>query len=1846
MDIIKQLYTHTWTLEEWLTLVDISNNLFQDTDSLQYRDVLKTTIVADHQEELPTFHSFSQVSQQRELLLHVIQKLKKRNEKNVLILGFSAASDDIGAQVSHIHNLEYRYPNSCFNRLQYPVWSKLLSRIGDIVMTYLLEDASMFLLVPTSCYVQLTGVPFYELWPMQPGKYLSIPQKTTNTKSFKRRKKYTQTISSKKPRYNENQAHINNETIPTTSSQGQANSCSQGSVSRKAEATHSEDLTSNSTVKATTKNGREKAIVDSSQANVSRKPDATQRQNQTNNRTVNATIINSLDQANGSSKPEATQGQNQTNISTVNATTANSGRKPEVNHKEELTINNTVTSTNTCKEDQANINSCSQANVSSKPVNKENQKNNFMDALTCQKKCFIKATGESPSIQGLTDIQVHNDKNTIEKSNREDSLNTTTKVNVALNSCTKQNISEEIIANIDGELLQPINNSDPQEFTSNDEQLNTWSKTQSCVNKETRANAYSDTQTNVNIGAINAETNTENSLHSRETVFGQPKKYPLELSNDDNCRLTNMGNAASNKMHRRVISSEKDTVCDNGNSSMQFSSREITTETIRDRIQNQPSTVIVTVQVQNTRQIHNEVSVNNKKKRRKKKKIKYQEFSPYEYHTYINRIQTLYASNLREKFTDNYILNSIPQTEDGALALYRHILEHKQTIKAPKVTIAWRFPEHSVNSIGNESSCCASSTHNITELVADDNNDIDDHSSFFRTTHSYDKVLTKFNEKETTENSKSSAQNNPDITVAEMFDKYQQKKSQNPIANAEIDNSVSGNLITNKLPKSNAIELNAISTNSGLQIDNNSIASGDKTDNSEWFEANKIIPEQEDIQGIETSVIDDTISNSQGFNTYSFEDSQGFETSGNEDSLTISQKCKESFDGISSFDSKSDIQVIEGIKSLSQSFDSKTFSTESEKSVSIFSKVKSEGHGCFTNIKSKKSELCLDKDNIDKQFSSTPLEDNENQSNKPNLSKIDYDDNCPPKSRECKKSMKRKHVDDLEICHPTDKRPRLLLEVSSVPESKNCPIKTYVEMEVEESMAEGIKKRNDCSNEIRLPITDEVAEKERQASRNEIGLCKSTVSGDKITSSTGEMCDIHSKRCEEIKDVQLNIIEVDFLTTLCPLLQQILAKHRNCPYKFLLDYYCPAEKPKKKCQIYRRGQKHIGDAKLIRTDSVRENLHKFIPHRQVYLFVRRICLFVIPEDVWGSRRNRNLFTKNLQKLIASNKYDKLCIGQMMSGIKVSAVSWLRTVKSNSIRQHIMAKVWHWIIEEFVIIVIKTFFYVTDTTQHVNRLFYYRKRTWQWLHIKALSDLKKRNIIKLITEDSAKQLIAERQSLGVATLRFFPKSKGLRPIINLGRQQTLFGTPNLPINKQLLNLLQVLSLIKKMHPHIVGAAKFGQDEVYRIWKSFAVKQSHPLYFVKTDISSCYDEILQQKLFCIVKKIFNNPEIVEDDFIIRRYVKIVNEGGVIKRKFVRKAFQLGDYRSDFVKFLRHQNQEDNSHNIVFVDQVVTQQETRERLLRQLHCHIFHNIIKIGKTYYKQTKGISQGSVISTLLCNMYYGEMERQLPVCEGAVMMRIVDDALFVTPSKDRAFNYYHKMIKGIPDFNFSINKSKVQTNFNVSEITEGITILENTEWLSWCGILLNMKTLETSLNLSFYFSSFLVDSMTFDTSYRAGVTMKRKLFRSIRLKCHPLYIDSQLNSIDIVIVNIYKILLLSAYKFTQYTKHLAKKDNHCFLEGVITELGHYFYSVYNSAVKHKIHGKNGIILSPGHIQWLCVHAYIVKLNQHRSLYKPVVSCLQKLKVHLNKKWEKNFLSPEYLEDICGCELPKEFLRIR
>ena len=71
-------------------------------------------------------------------------------------------------------------------------------------------------------------------------------------------------------------------------------------------------------------------------------------------------------------------------------------------------------------------------------------------------------------------------------------------------------------------------------------------------------------------------------------------------------------------------------------------------------------------------------------------------------------------------------------------------------------------------------------------------------------------------------------------------------------------------------------------------------------------------------------------------------------------------------------------------------------------------------------------------------------------------------------------------------------------------------------------------------------------------------------------------------------------------------------------------------------------------------------------------------------------------------------------------------------------------------------------------------------------------------------------------------------------------------------------------------------------------------------------------------------------------------------------------------------------------------------------------------MGEDYYLQTQGIVQGSMVSTLLCNYYYGAMERDhLQLHSDELLMRQADDFLFVTPHEENARTFLETMVKGI-----------------------------------------------------------------------------------------------------------------------------------------------------------------------------------------------------------------------------------------
>ncbi|XP_060079718.1 telomerase reverse transcriptase-like [Ylistrum balloti] len=190
MNILKTMYHEVYTLRSWFDdypVESFCNKLSEAEDSDSFINFIDTTIVAipNGAKRLSVKPSLCQHSHQREIIMRVIERLiKEMKSENVLALGFGEVSDDPNAYMSNTCRVECRHPNSAVNRLHFPEWKKVLSRIGDIMMEHLLENTAIFTFIPPSNYIQLTGKAIFDLW--KPGLSVKCPAKELCEKDSKR----------------------------------------------------------------------------------------------------------------------------------------------------------------------------------------------------------------------------------------------------------------------------------------------------------------------------------------------------------------------------------------------------------------------------------------------------------------------------------------------------------------------------------------------------------------------------------------------------------------------------------------------------------------------------------------------------------------------------------------------------------------------------------------------------------------------------------------------------------------------------------------------------------------------------------------------------------------------------------------------------------------------------------------------------------------------------------------------------------------------------------------------------------------------------------------------------------------------------------------------------------------------------------------------------------------------------------------------------------------------------------------------------------------------------------------------------------------------------------------------------------------------------------------------------------------------------------------------------------------------------------------------------------------------------------------------------------------------------
>lgn len=233
-----------------------------------------------------------------------------------------------------------------------------------------------------------------------------------------------------------------------------------------------------------------------------------------------------------------------------------------------------------------------------------------------------------------------------------------------------------------------------------------------------------------------------------------------------------------------------------------------------------------------------------------------------------------------------------------------------------------------------------------------------------------------------------------------------------------------------------------------------------------------------------------------------------------------------------------------------------------------------------------------------------------------------------------------------------------------------------------------------------------------------------------------------------------------------------------------------------------------------------------------------------------------------------------------------------------------------------------------------------------------------------------------------------------------------------------------------------------------------------------------------------------------------------------------------------------------NTIFVDNIVPQKVTRTQVVQLLRQHIEDNVIKVGKKYYRQKRGIAQGSVVSSLLCNLLYAQMEKEhleFLRSESSVLLRLIDDFLLITKDEGQAMHFLKVMHKGIDAYGIAVTPEKSLVNFEAC--IDGFKVPrlpQGTTRFPYCGLMIDTKTVNISKDTARASKLAGTDGLTVDISGRAGSAFCRKMVTCLKMQLHTMLIDTSYNAVLTVWRNLHSIMADAANKMLHYSRSLPK----------------------------------------------------------------------------------------------------------
>ncbi|KAI9782484.1 MAG: hypothetical protein M1839_004970 [Geoglossum umbratile] len=664
------------------------------------------------------------------------------------------------------------------------------------------------------------------------------------------------------------------------------------------------------------------------------------------------------------------------------------------------------------------------------------------------------------------------------------------------------------------------------------------------------------------------------------------------------------------------------------------------------------------------------------------------------------------------------------------------------------------------------------------------------------------------------------------------------------------------------------------------------------------------------------------------------------------------------------------------------------------------------------------------------------------------------------------------------------------------------------------------------------------------------------------------------------------------------------------------------------------GENKLGQRKLSFTDFA-------TPPAKVSAFCRAVICKIIPEEFWGTGEvgewNKRIMLRNVDRFVNLRRYESLALHEVLQGLKITSISWLTPPNVNPLtkvslsdrnkRFSIFSEFIYYVFDSLLIPLIRSSFHVTETNVHRNRLFFFHHSVWRSLSEPALATLKL-SMFEEVKTSTAKGVL-ERRSLGFSQVRVLPKESGVRPIVNLRRRpmtkhkgKTILGKS---INSIMAPVFNVLGYEKKTQPSKLGSALFSVGDMYPKLKSYKAKLEQRglvdrrLYFAKVDVQSCFDTIPQRRLVQLVDAL-----VTQEEYRIEHHVELKIPDGhgysspeVVPKKPSRKFKATARAPNDYSAFgqVVEGDFACGKKNTVFVDRVVRTFQTKETLLNLLGEHVQRNLVKIGKKFYRQKAGIPQGSVLSSLLCNFFYGDLEQKFLyfLDEDSVLLRLIDDFLLITLNPDHARQFLQVMHDGTPEYGVSVNPAKTLVNFEVVVNGEKVPRLVGSTQFPYCATLVDTRTLDICKERRRANDGVIADSLTVEYSKLPGRTFHRKALNAFKIQTHAMFLDTDFNTLPTVLTNIHQNFVESAMKFYSYTKSLPyhKQPRPTMLIKTIEDLVELAFVLLKSKNKNEKYNNYRCAITKSQVKWLASVAFrdVLRRKQSTSPSSDAESCL-------------------------------------